>query len=48
MTTQNQLFIPDKLSVGFQNRSDTYTGKLAYVIHYDQKGILLYKLSKTL
>lgn len=34
------LFIPDKINVGFQNRSDTYTKKLAYVIYYDEKGIL--------
>jgi hypothetical protein len=34
------LFIPEKIKVGFQNRSDTYTGKLAYVIYYDEKGVL--------
>ena len=34
------IFVPKKLNVGFQNRSDTYTGKLAYVIYYDQKGKL--------
>ncbi len=39
MSTQ-QLFIPDKIKTGFQNRQDTYTGKLAYVIYYDQKGVL--------
>lgn len=32
------LFIPKKIRVGFQNRSDTFTGKLAYVIYYDEKG----------
>jgi hypothetical protein len=32
--------IPKKIKVGFQNRSDTYTGKLAYVIYYDEKGKL--------
>lgn len=26
--------------VGFQNRKDTFTGKLAYVIYYDEKGKL--------
>lgn len=34
------LFIPKKLVVGFQNRSGTYTNKLAYVIYYDDKGKL--------
>ena len=34
----NQLFVPDKLRVGFVNRDDTYTGQLAYVIYYDKKG----------
>ena len=32
------IFIPKKINVGFQNRDDTYTGKLAYVIYYDEKG----------
>src|ERR1700677_2236256 len=35
-----QLFIPDKIKVGFQTREDTYTKKLAYVIYFDQKGVL--------
>ncbi len=35
-----QLFIPDKIHVGFQKRDDTYTKKLAYVIYYDSKGVL--------
>lgn len=34
-----RLNIPKKIHVGFQERSDTYTGKLAYVIYTDQKGI---------
>lgn len=38
------IFIPKKLKVGFQNRKETYTGKLAYVIYYDVKG-LLHKVS---
>ena len=29
-----------KIKVGFQERSDTFTKKLAYVIYYDQKGKL--------
>jgi hypothetical protein len=36
----NKLFIPGKIKVGYNNRSDTYTGKLAYVIYYDNKGKL--------
>jgi len=35
-----KLFIPQKIKVGFQNRSDTYTKRLAYVIYYDEKGKL--------
>ena len=34
------LYIPKKLKVGFQNRSDTFTGKLAYVIYIDDKNVL--------
>lgn len=34
------IFIPTKINVGFQNRQDTYTGKLAYVIYFDEKGKL--------
>lgn len=37
---KNQLYIPKKLKVGFRNREDTYTKKLAYVIYYDDKGVL--------
>ena len=36
----SNIFIPKKLNVGFQNRNDTYTKKLAYVIYYDEKGKL--------
>ena len=32
---QSQLFIPKKCKVGFNVRSDTYTGKLGYVIYND-------------
>lgn len=35
---KSKLFIPDKIRVGFQQRHGTYTGKLAYVIYYDEKG----------
>ena len=34
------IFIPKKINVGFQKRNDTYTGKLAYVIYYDETGKL--------
>lgn len=37
---ENQLFIPTKIKVGFQKREDTYTKKLAYVIYFDNKGVL--------
>lgn len=36
----SSLFIPSKIKVGFQNRKDTYTKRLAYVIYYDAKGVL--------
>ena len=36
----NQLFIPSKIKVGFQNRRDTYTQRLAYIIYYDHANIL--------
>lgn len=32
--------IPEKINVGFVNRQGTYTGKLAYIIYYDNKGKL--------
>lgn len=34
------IYIPKKIKVGYQNRSDTYTKKLAYVIYYDEKNKL--------
>lgn len=33
------LRIPEVLHVGFQSRSDTYTGQLGYVIYTDEKGV---------
>ena len=36
----HHLFIPKKIRVGFQNRPDTYTKRLAYVIYYDAQGVL--------
>lgn len=32
--------IPERISAGFQNKNDTYTGKLAYVTYYDNNGEL--------
>ena len=34
------IFLPKTIKVGYQNRSDTYTGQLAYVIYYDQRNVL--------
>jgi hypothetical protein len=31
------LYIPQTLKIGFQKRADTFTGKLAYIIYYDDK-----------
>jgi len=36
----SNIFVPEKINVGFQSRSDTYTKMLAYVIYFDQKGVL--------
>ncbi|MGZ8924346.1 MAG: hypothetical protein ACXW2E_00550 [Nitrososphaeraceae archaeon] len=35
-----KLFIPTKIKVGFQKRSGTFTGMLAYVIYFDEKNVL--------
>ena len=37
---KSNLYIPKKIHVGYQNRSDTYTSKLAYVIYEDEKGVI--------
>jgi hypothetical protein len=34
------IYIPKRINVGYQDRKGTYTGKLAYVIYYDAKGVL--------
>ena len=34
----SRLFIPEKIHVGFNSRSSTYTKKLAYIIYTDEKG----------
>lgn len=38
--SQSKMFIPTKIRVGYKERSGTYTGKLAYVIYFDNKGKL--------
>lgn len=40
MNNKTNIFIPKKIKVGYQPRTDTYTKKLAYVIYYDGKGVL--------
>jgi hypothetical protein len=37
---QTNLYIPKKIKVGFQKRSDTFTGKLAFITYEDDKGVL--------
>lgn len=41
----SSIFIPQKLKVGFNNRDDTYTKKLAYIIYYDNTGKLRKQIS---
>lgn len=36
----SKLYIPKRIKVGYQERSDTYTKKLAYVIYFDDAGKL--------
>jgi len=38
--SNDRLNIPKKINVGYQNREDTYTGKLAFVVYTDDKGVL--------
>lgn len=40
MAVNDKMYIPKTLKVGYQNRQGTYTGKLAYVIYFDEKGKL--------
>lgn len=35
-----KMYIPKTIKVGYQTRNGTYTGKLAYVIYIDDKGVL--------
>lgn len=37
---KSNIFLPEKINVGFQQRGDTYTGSLAYIIYFDEKGKL--------
>lgn len=39
MGDHKKLIIPETIRVGYQNREDTYTGKLAYVTYIDVKGV---------
>ena len=32
-----KIFLPEKITVGYQKRSDTYTKSLGYVIYTDKK-----------
>jgi hypothetical protein len=38
--SNTKLYIPKKIKAGFQNRDDTFNGKLSYIIYYDDKNIL--------
>lgn len=31
-----KMFIPKRIKIGFQKREDTFTGKLSYIIYYDE------------
>lgn len=37
---KSNIFIPERINVGYQTRSDTYTGNLAYIIYWDEKDTL--------
>lgn len=37
---KNELYIPKKIRIGFQKRDDTFTNMLAYIIYFDDKGVL--------
>lgn len=36
----SNIYLPTTIKVGYQKRSGTYTGKLAYVIYIDEKGVV--------
>ncbi len=35
----NTVLIPKKCKAGFQKRDDTFSGKLSYIIYYDEKNV---------
>lgn len=37
---KSSIFLPEKIKVGYQERGGTYTGNLAYIIYFDEKGVL--------
>ena len=37
---KSTIYLPKTINVGYQKRDDTYTGKLAYIIYKDEKGVL--------
>jgi hypothetical protein len=37
---KNSMYIPKTIKVGYQKRTDTYSGKLGYVVYVDEKGKL--------
>ena len=43
--SKDRFFIPNKIKVGYQERTDTFTGKLSYIIYYDETGKLRKKAS---
>lgn len=36
----SSMFLPKEIKIGYQNRMDTYTGKLGYVVYFDERGKL--------
>jgi len=41
----DKLYIPRILKVDYQERDGTYTGKLAYVVYLDDKGVTIKDVS---
>ena len=37
---KNNIFIPERINVGFQKRTDTYSGKLSFIVYFDNAGVL--------
>lgn len=42
---KTDLYIPEKIKIGFVNRDDTFTGKLAYLTYFDEKNVLRKQVS---